>query len=293
MTSASFVFLAALALAAMLGLLARTWSHDRARYRAMVTHEQTGQDQPGWDRRYAWSPTPAPVAAANRTSAPVSVTATVTGPHPPKWWERPSPRQAPRPGSAGTQPPLPSRAPGEPQAPATHDRVVVDEQPATVTGVERVGHATRVYLLRDDGQTGFVDIPDVDAAVPMAPSGAPASPIPSAPAGQGQAAPGAPTRPTTRPAAPSPAPQATAVVTSPATTAATRKAPLAGSVTLGGITVSFDKPAPAGQRPAQQDISPAEQRRRYLAAQGYTGPTDADGYPVFDTPGMAAPRAAG
>lgn len=295
MNSASFVFLAALAVAAMLGFLARVWSHDRARFRAMEAHEQTGQAQVGWDRRYAWSPASAPVAEAGRPAAPVTVTATVTGPQPPMWWERPGPQRASQPGRAAPSPssPAPSQASSEPQVPTTHDRVVVDGQLATVTGVDRVGRATRVHLRRDDGQIGFVDIPDVDAAVPVAPSSSPAARVHSAPAEQGSAALAQPSPvPAAQSVARTPTPPAAAPVTRPATTSTTRPAPSAVSVTLGGITVALGEPAPAAQRPAQQDLSPADQRRRYLADQGYTGPTDSDGYPVFDVPVMAT-KAAG
>ncbi|HET9656582.1 MAG TPA: hypothetical protein VFP72_14590 [Kineosporiaceae bacterium] len=294
MNSASFVFLAALAVAALLGLLARTWSHDRARYRAMVAHERTGQTQAGWDPRFAWGATPEPVGQAGSPAAPVTVTATVTGPQPPKWWERPGAPQASRPGKAAPQSPSPTPSPvtSGPQLPATRDRVVVDGQPATVTGQERVGRATRVHLRRDDGQLGFVDIPDIDTAVPVAPSSSPTARGASAPAEQEPPAP--------VPAVPAPAPQpavrppvrpGTAPVAHPATTP-TRQAPPAASVTLGGITVSLGDPAPTSARPAPQDLSPAEQRRRHLAAHGYTGPTDADGFPLFGSPDMAT-RAAG
>jgi hypothetical protein len=265
MTSASFVFLAALAFAALLALLARAWSHERARFRAMDAHARTGQDQPGWDPRYAWGTQPAAAAEVARTSQPARVTATVTGPQPPKWWQRPGPQEG-RQGRAAAQPPslVPTGLADEPQVPATHDRVLVDEQPATVTGVERVGRATRVHLRRDDGQVGFVDLPDVDAVVPVATSSSTASCVPAAPA----------------------------PVRQPATASATKPAPSSASVTLGGITVSLGETAPAGRRPVQQAPSAAEQRRQHLAAHGYTGPTDADGYPLFDVPGLAK-RAAG
>lgn len=295
MNSASFVFLAALGLAAGLAFIARVSSHDRTRHRAMVAHEQTGQTQAGWDPRFAWSSTPDPVGQSGHPAAPVTVPATVTGPQPPKWWERPGSPQAPRSGRAAPQPstPVPSPATGEPQLPATDDRVVVDGQPATVTGVDRIGRATRVHLRRDDGQNGFVDIPDVDAAVPVTPSSAPAARGSSAPAAQEPPAPVPPIpAPAAPPAARTPAHPGTAPVAHSAITSTTRQAPPAGSVTLGGITVSFGEPDPAAQRPAPQDLSLAEQRRRHLAAHGYTGPTDADGLPLFGAPDMAT-RAAG
>lgn len=296
MNSASFVFLAALALLALLVLLSRAWSGDRARFRAMEAHEQTGQPQPGWDRRFAWSPMPAPEAQTGGPAAPATVTAAVAGPRPPAWWQRSDPLQQPGPGNTvGPQSPAPIRAPGDSQVPATHDRVVVDGQPATVTGLERGSGATRVHLLRDDGQAGFVDIPDVDASVPVVPSGSPTDRAPVAPTENAPSAPAEPPRtPEAQPTTRAPAPPTPGQATRPATPTPTptRPAPPAASMTLGGITVCLDEPAPARQHPAQHDLSPAEQRRRYLADQGYTGPTDSDGYPVFDVPAMAT-KAAG
>lgn len=288
MTATSYVVLAGLVVAAMLGLLARVWSHDRARYRAMLAHEQTGQTQAGWDSRFVWSSLPEPVGQAGQPAGPVTVTATVTGPQPPKWWERPGSPQDCRPGRAASPAPSPSPVTGEPQLPVTHDRVLVDGHLATVTGVDRIGRATRAHLRRDDGQTGFVDIPDVDAAVPVAPSSAPVARGSSAPAAQEPPAPVPPTpAPAAPPAARTPAHPGTAAVAHPAITSITRQVPPAASVTLGGITVSLGEPDPAAQPRAPQDLSPAEQRRRHLAAHGYTGPTDADGYPLFDAPGVA------